>query len=32
MALVQGLGNENKGAMIKVWESVLGVKVRKRSS
>jgi 3-hydroxyisobutyrate dehydrogenase-like beta-hydroxyacid dehydrogenase len=30
MALVQGLGNENKGAMIKVWEKILGVEVRKR--
>jgi len=29
MALSQGLGNENKGSMIKVWEKVLGVKVRK---
>jgi 3-hydroxyisobutyrate dehydrogenase-like beta-hydroxyacid dehydrogenase len=32
MALVEGLGNENKGAMIKVWEKALGVKVRRRSS
>jgi 3-hydroxyisobutyrate dehydrogenase-like beta-hydroxyacid dehydrogenase len=32
MALAQGLGNENKGAMIKVWESILGVEVRKRKS
>jgi 3-hydroxyisobutyrate dehydrogenase-like beta-hydroxyacid dehydrogenase len=32
LALVQGLGNENKGAMIKVWEKVLGVEVRKRRS
>ncbi len=32
MALTQGLGNENKGAMIKVWERVLGVKVRKKGS
>jgi 3-hydroxyisobutyrate dehydrogenase-like beta-hydroxyacid dehydrogenase len=32
MALAQGLGNENKGAMIKVWEKVLGVEVRKRRS
>jgi 3-hydroxyisobutyrate dehydrogenase-like beta-hydroxyacid dehydrogenase len=32
MALAQGLGNENKGAMIKVWEKMLGVEVRKRSS
>jgi 3-hydroxyisobutyrate dehydrogenase-like beta-hydroxyacid dehydrogenase len=30
MALAQGLGDENKGAMIKVWEKVLGVEVRKR--
>ncbi len=30
MALDQGLGRENKGAMIKVWEKVLGVQVRKR--
>jgi 3-hydroxyisobutyrate dehydrogenase-like beta-hydroxyacid dehydrogenase len=30
MALDQGLGRENKGAMIKVWEKVLGVRVRKR--
>ena len=29
MALDQGLGEENKGAMIKVWERVLGVQVRK---
>jgi 3-hydroxyisobutyrate dehydrogenase-like beta-hydroxyacid dehydrogenase len=29
MALAQGLGGENKGAMIKVWERALGVKVRK---
>ncbi len=29
MALDQGLGRENKGAMIKVWERVLGVQVRK---
>jgi 3-hydroxyisobutyrate dehydrogenase-like beta-hydroxyacid dehydrogenase len=31
MALDQGLGGENKGAMIKVWEKVLGVQVRKRA-
>ncbi len=31
MALIQGLGKENKGAMIKVWEKALGVEVRKRS-
>jgi 3-hydroxyisobutyrate dehydrogenase-like beta-hydroxyacid dehydrogenase len=30
MALDQGLGRENKGAMIKVWEKVLGVRVRKK--
>jgi 3-hydroxyisobutyrate dehydrogenase-like beta-hydroxyacid dehydrogenase len=30
MALDQGLGEENKGAMIKVWERVLGVQVRKK--
>jgi 3-hydroxyisobutyrate dehydrogenase-like beta-hydroxyacid dehydrogenase len=30
MALDQGLGRENKGAMIKVWEKALGVEVRKR--
>lgn len=28
MALDQGLGKENKGAMIKVWEKVLGVEVK----
>ncbi len=28
LALAQGLSNENKGAMIKVWERVLGVEVR----
>jgi len=32
MALAQGLANENKGAMIKVWEKVLGVEVRKRGT
>jgi len=32
MALAQGLGSENKGAMIKVWEKVLGVEVRKRGT
>ncbi len=31
MALDQGLGRENKGAMIKVWEKVLGVEVRKKT-
>lgn len=31
MALAQGLGSENKGAMIKVWEHIFGVKVRKRN-
>lgn len=30
LALSQGLGNENKGAMIKVWEKTLGVKVREK--
>ena len=30
MALDQGLGRENKGAMVKVWERVLGVEVRKK--
>ena len=25
MALAQGLGSENKGAMIKVWKKTLGV-------
>lgn len=29
MALAQGLGNENKGAMIKVWERMIGVEVRR---
>ena len=28
MALAQGLGEEAKGAMIKVWEDLLGVEVR----
>ncbi len=28
LALDQGLGNENKGAMIKVWETAMGVEVR----
>jgi 3-hydroxyisobutyrate dehydrogenase-like beta-hydroxyacid dehydrogenase len=31
MALAEGLGLEGKGAMVKVWEKMLGVKVRKRS-
>jgi len=31
MALHQGLGRENKGAKIKVWEKVLGVEVRKKT-
>lgn len=30
MALDVGLGRENKGAMIKVWEKFLGVEVRKK--
>lgn len=29
-ALALGLGDENKGAMIKVWEKLLGVTVRKK--
>lgn len=29
MALDQGFGKENKGAMIKVWEKILGVEVKK---
>jgi 3-hydroxyisobutyrate dehydrogenase-like beta-hydroxyacid dehydrogenase len=29
MALAQGLGSENKGAMIKVWEKIFGVEARK---
>jgi len=32
MALAQGLGNENKGAMIKVWERILGVEVRRKAT
>lgn len=28
LALIAGYGEENKGAMIKVWEKVLGVEVR----
>jgi 3-hydroxyisobutyrate dehydrogenase-like beta-hydroxyacid dehydrogenase len=31
MALDQGLGRENKVAMIKVWEKILGVQVRKKA-
>jgi len=31
MALDEGLGRENKGAMIKVWEKVLAVQVRKKA-
>ena len=30
LALIQGYGNENKGAMIKVWEKALGVEVRSK--
>ena len=30
MALGQGFGSENKGAMIKVWENLLKIKVRKK--
>ncbi|MBW2370616.1 MAG: NAD-binding protein, partial [Deltaproteobacteria bacterium] len=29
MALQEGYGDENKGAMIKVWENLLRVSVRK---
>ena len=32
LALAQGLGDENKGAMIKVWERVLGVEVRRKAT
>jgi len=31
LALADGLGHENKGAMIKVWEKALGVKVRRKA-
>jgi 3-hydroxyisobutyrate dehydrogenase-like beta-hydroxyacid dehydrogenase len=31
MALARGLGGENKGAMIKVWENIFGVTVRKKN-
>ena len=30
MALCQGLGGENKGAMVKVWETALGVTVSRK--
>lgn len=30
LALLEGYGEENKGAMIKVWEKVLGVEVRRK--
>ncbi len=30
MALAQGLGRENKSAMVKVWEKALGVEVRSK--
>lgn len=30
LALAGGFGDENKGAMIKVWEKALGVKVRRK--
>ena len=30
LALREGHGEENKGAMIKVWEKVLGVEVRRK--
>ncbi|MFC1908493.1 NAD(P)-dependent oxidoreductase [Chloroflexota bacterium] len=32
LALAEGLGKENKGAMIKVWEKALGVEVRSRGA
>lgn len=32
LTLAQGWGDEGKGAMIKVWERVLGVEVRKKKS
>jgi 3-hydroxyisobutyrate dehydrogenase-like beta-hydroxyacid dehydrogenase len=32
LTLAQGWGEEGKGAMIKVWERVLGVEVRKKRS
>lgn len=32
VALAHGLGDENKGAMIKVWEKTLGVKVRTKEA
>jgi 3-hydroxyisobutyrate dehydrogenase-like beta-hydroxyacid dehydrogenase len=32
LALAQGLGDENKGSMVKVWEKALGVEVRKKES
>ena len=31
LALTQGLGEECKAAMIKVWENVIGVKVRRKA-
>ena len=30
LALLEGYGEENKGAMIKVWEKILGVEVRRK--
>jgi len=30
IALCQGLGGENKGAMVKVWEKALGVTVSRK--
>jgi hypothetical protein len=30
MALAQGLGEESKGAMIKVWERITGTEIRSR--
>jgi 3-hydroxyisobutyrate dehydrogenase-like beta-hydroxyacid dehydrogenase len=31
MALAEGLGDEDKGALIKVYERLLGVEFRKRA-
>ena len=32
MALAQGLGSESKGAMIKVWEQVMGAEARREAT
>ena len=32
MALANGLGSESKGALIKVFEKLLGIKFRKREN